>query len=1207
MPSSTPVNRTAPVDASTEVSSQAATSPDNRNAEISMSTESTEKHAGGAEPFLRELLETLASLKLTVTLLSMLILLVLAGTLAQVDQEIWQVVDGYFRTFITYIHFQLFFPPSFFPSRPEVGGGFYFPGGWSLGALLAANLLTAHGLRFRPQAQGKRLAVGLGLIVAGAFITWLVIVSGANSDGLQAIPWLSWSALWNLLLLGLIGVCGGLFVVRYKLGEDRKQARRIFAVGGILTGLLVAWLISLGEAGRLDDSSMRILWQLMKGMASGLVLLAGCLLVFRKRGGVVLLHGGIGLLMFNELFVGLTAVEGRIQIVEGETVNYVQDIRHMELAIVDKSGSDADDVTVIPKSVLLKGQIIRHPDLPVDVRVDAFFQNSNLRPITEGMPNPATKGLGLQWAATEAAPISGTDTSGQVDLSAAYVTFLDKQNAEILGTHLVSLAQSMQELPENVVVNDKAYKVYLRFKREYKPYQLTLLDVRKDDYLGTDTPRNYSSDIRLVDLTQNIDQKVRIWMNNPLRYAGETFYQSSYSRDPELGFESTTLQVVTNTGWMIPYVACMIVATGMLTHFSITLIRFLKRRTRSATAPLETPTSRQNRRKAETGQPPLAWREWIVPACIVLALGVWVADKARPPVEKDHQQKFYQFGKIPVVYQGRAKPLDTLARNILRVLSDRQTFVDGEGRRQPAIRWLLDVMVKPTAAAEHKVFRVEHPEVLQTLGLKPREGFRYAFKEFEDHVDDLSKQARLARGLEPSQLTLYQKKLVEFDNKLAMFDLLLQSFNPLPIQPDSEHANVGLRYLIQQQELLARRMPPLTIPPSEAGGTWKTYVQASLESTQQSATVESESDKASALSAFNGIREAYKADDVRKFNSEVERYLASFSANSAADVDMRKIGFEAFFNHFEPFYYCAVLYVFVFLLTAASWLGWSKPLSRSAFWLTILTFVVHSVALVARIYISGRPPVTNLYSSAVFIGWGAVLCGILFEYVFRMGIGNVIAATSGFATLLIAHFLAATGDTMAVLQAVLDTQFWLATHVVCITLGYATTYVAGLIGLLYIVRGVLTPTLRPAAGNELSRMIYGTLCFATFFSFVGTVLGGLWADDSWGRFWGWDPKENGALIIVLWNALVLHARWGRFVQQRGLAVLAVVGNIAVSWSWFGVNELGIGLHSYGFTEGVLRSLGIFVLSQLILVAMGSMPLRWWWSGRRHAELTRPTA
>jgi hypothetical protein len=170
----------------------------------------------------------------------------------------------------------------------------------------------------------------------------------------------------------------------------------------------------------------------------------------------------------------------------------------------------------------------------------------------------------------------------------------------------------------------------------------------------------------------------------------------------------------------------------------------------------------------------------------------------------------------------------------------------------------------------------------------------------------------------------------------------------------------------------------------------------------------------------------------------------------------------------------------------------------------------------------------------------------------------------------------------------------------CVTLGYSATYVAGLLGIIYLLRGVLTRSLNRAAGHELSRMIYGTLCFAILFSFVGTVPGGLWADDSWGRFWGWDPKENGALIIVLWNAMVLHAWRGGLVKQRGLAILAVAGNITVSWSWFGVNELGIGLHSYGFTEGVLKALGIFVASQFAIVALGLLPEAWWRSFARNS-------
>jgi ABC-type transport system involved in cytochrome c biogenesis permease subunit len=165
--------------------------------------------------------------------------------------------------------------------------------------------------------------------------------------------------------------------------------------------------------------------------------------------------------------------------------------------------------------------------------------------------------------------------------------------------------------------------------------------------------------------------------------------------------------------------------------------------------------------------------------------------------------------------------------------------------------------------------------------------------------------------------------------------------------------------------------------------------------------------------------------------------------------------------------------------------------------------------------------------------------------------------------------------------------------VVTINLGYAATYVAGLWGALYILAGHVFPVLGDDARHKLLRTLYGTLCFAILFSFVGTVLGGLWSDDSWGRFWGWDPKENGALMIVLWNALVLHARWGALVKGRGLATLAVGGNIITTWSYFGVNELGEGLHAYGASESSTAMwLLTFAASQFALIALGLMPARW---------------
>jgi ABC-type transport system involved in cytochrome c biogenesis permease subunit len=215
------------------------------------------------------------------------------------------------------------------------------------------------------------------------------------------------------------------------------------------------------------------------------------------------------------------------------------------------------------------------------------------------------------------------------------------------------------------------------------------------------------------------------------------------------------------------------------------------------------------------------------------------------------------------------------------------------------------------------------------------------------------------------------------------------------------------------------------------------------------------------------------------------------------------------------------------------------------------------------------------------------------ERIYRNAIGSVAGAAIGFATLVIAHHLALDGDTLEMMRAVLDSNFWLATHVVVVTTGYAATFLAGFLAIIYVLRGVFTRTLDRATADALARMVYGIVCFATLFSLVGTVLGGIWADQSWGRFWGWDPKENGALIIVLWNALILHARWGGMVRQHGLMALALFGNIVTAWSWFGVNMLGVGLHSYGFMDAAFWWLLAFVASQVVLIGIALLPDATW--------------
>jgi ABC-type transport system involved in cytochrome c biogenesis permease subunit len=287
------------------------------------------------------------------------------------------------------------------------------------------------------------------------------------------------------------------------------------------------------------------------------------------------------------------------------------------------------------------------------------------------------------------------------------------------------------------------------------------------------------------------------------------------------------------------------------------------------------------------------------------------------------------------------------------------------------------------------------------------------------------------------------------------------------------------------------------------------------------------------------------------------------------------------------------LYVLAFLLAAASWLKWPDKLGQSALRAMDVGFVLATAGIIVRMWLEDRPPVTNLYSSALFIGWGSVGLCLILERFNRNAVASAAGGMIGFSTLIIAHHLSLSGDTMEMMRAVLDSNFWLSTHVVTVTTGYAATFLAGFLAIVYILRGVLTRSLDPRTAESLSRMVYGIVCFATFFSFIGTVLGGIWADQSWGRFWGWDPKENGALIIVLWNAVILHCRWAGLIRQRGLMALAVFGNIVTSWSWFGTNMLGVGLHSYGFTDAAFYGLITFVASQLLLIALVLLPRDKW--------------
>jgi hypothetical protein len=398
-------------------------------------------------------------------------------------------------------------------SDSNIGWGLPFPGGKLLGAALVVNLLVSHTSRIRLQTRGARLGLGLATLAVGGALTWYVITHVFDADSTQKV----------------------------------------------------------------SNPSGRVTLQLMQGGGAAAVLFVGCWLVFRRKAGIVLLHTGVVILMISELVTGMMAEEGNMTIGEGQKVSFVEDTRRVELALVDTSDPASDDVFAVPERSLRHSQAIRADGFPFEVTPieGKFMRNAVLQQANPGDANPATQGAGLNILAKEASEASGVDMEGGVDLPAVYVKLSDRSNGRDLGTFLTSIQLTLVKGVQIVRAGGKDYRLSLRFKRTYKPYSVYLTKFKFDRYAGTDTPKDFSSFVRVEDPERGVVRDVRIWMNNPLRYRGDTLYQSSWDKATEKG---TVLQVVDNAGWMAPYVACMIVAVGLLGQFQLHLMEFLRKR-----------------------------------------------------------------------------------------------------------------------------------------------------------------------------------------------------------------------------------------------------------------------------------------------------------------------------------------------------------------------------------------------------------------------------------------------------------------------------------------------------------------------------------------------------------------------------------------------------------------------------------------------------
>ncbi len=345
----------------------------------------------------------------------------------------------------------------------------------------------------------------------------------------------------------------------------------------LLVNLLAAHALRFKFLKRADRSFLLQRAEATESAAMTILLRIAHFVLFRiawKRSGILMIHSGLVILMLGEFITGKFASEALMPIVIGESANYLQNSDRVELAFLQDDPSDPgkEHVIVVPDQMLRKKGVIEDERLPFKVEIVGFFPNADVRKRTAGEEAPATRGVGVDAVLEEVPQSVGADSNQQTDMPGAYVKLSDKKSGASLGTYLLWVYLGEQEIGSG----SNGYRMDLRYKRSYQPYQIYLEEFHHDVYPGTEIPKNFSSRVRLIP-DEGESREVVIYMNNPLRYEKQTFYQASTLK----GDAGTVLQVVQNPGAEMPYIACALVCLGMLVHFGLHLGSFLQRRTES--------------------------------------------------------------------------------------------------------------------------------------------------------------------------------------------------------------------------------------------------------------------------------------------------------------------------------------------------------------------------------------------------------------------------------------------------------------------------------------------------------------------------------------------------------------------------------------------------------------------------------------------------
>ena len=505
-------------------------------------------------------------------------------------------------------------------------------------------------------------------------------------------------------------------------------------------------------------------------------------------------------------------------------------------------------------------------------------------------------------------------------------------------------------------------------------------------------------------------------------------------------------------------------------------------------------------------------------------------------------------GRLPVQDGGRIKPFDTLARESLQLVYGKQKYNDKDAT-EVVFTWLLI----PEHWDEQEFVKLGYAPLKEALKL-PKEKSLYSPKELmnNDRIPLLFADLQNKRSI--------KEKLNAFDQAVQTLESQLGVFHQFKL---GNHL---------------RLVPPravLQAEPPQQGDAWLPVSQLSEKLDVQFRSL--------AEAFVKNIKGAASPEDLSK---AVDAFKSAARAeNPQAYPSDTKINVEYHYNQLAPFQKAWLMYVFALIFLALEFFFKKPAFYRLAWTSIIIAFLIHAYGFALRIYIAERPPVSNMYESVIWVSFGCVVFSLIFETIYRRRYTLLAGSIVGAICLIVADLAPSILDpSLQPLEPVLRSNFWLTVHVLTITLSYAAFFLAfvlGDVGLVYFLRGEqqFAQQIKFLADSCYRAIQVGVVLLA-----AGTILGGVWADYSWGRFWGWDPKETWAFIALMGYLALLHARLVGWTRQLGMIAGSVGSFSLVMMAWYGVNYvLGAGLHSYGFGAGGVQYVASFVAAHLIFL------------------------